>query len=441
MRGIIVLFVCAAISVVGIALPRIALFGWIWFALMRPDFVSYTPGRHAYSLWMATALMVGSARYLGNFGPAWVRNPYSRLLILMLVPLFISSLLAPLPDDASEAYGVFLRVALASLTIPLLITDLPNFKLLYLVTGMSLGIHGLWRGTFGLLQGGFRMQAGIGGFMTENNTFGCGLVMVLPFIWCARSVVEQKWLRMFLMWMTIGTISTIIWTFSRGAALGLGALLILFAVYSRRKLAFLLLAVIGIGPILYLVRDQYLSRMETIVDARGDSSILSRWELMRVAPQVWAERPWFGVGLGERNFFVYSNRFLPTELGRNLVVHNSYLQILAHGGIFAFVIFMYMLFGTLWRASRSASLMKRRYPELEPYPRAIQASLIGFAVCSLTQPRAMFDLFYMVVAIAGAWHTISNNLPAQAGSAVPVASRMPMWANRGVRSSFAAGRG
>jgi putative inorganic carbon (hco3(-)) transporter len=409
----------------------------VWFALMRPDVASYSQGEFSYSLWMGVALVVGSVRCLSNFAAAWVRNPTSRLLILMIVPLFISTTLAPFQQDAHQVFGVYIRMTIATLMVPLLITDLPNLKTLYLVTGMSLGAHGLWRGTFGLLQGGFKMQAGVGGFMTENNTFGCGLVMVLPFIWCARSVVTQPWLRLLLLWMTFGTISTIIWTFSRGAAIGLAALLVLFAFYSRQKMAVLLLIVISIVPILYLVRDQYLDRMTTIVDHRGDNAVLSRLELMRVAPKVWAQRPWFGVGLGDRNFFLYSQAFLPTELGQKLVVHNSYLQILAHGGIFAFIIFNVMLFGTLWRVTRSAKRMRQRHPELEPYPRAIQASLVGFAVCSLTQPRATFDLFYMVISYAAAWHTIAATLPAVATAYV--APRVPWAAARATRGVVSAG--
>jgi O-antigen ligase len=137
---------------------------------------------------------------------------------------------------------------------------------------------------------------------------------------------------------------------------------------------------------------------------------MSRIELMKIAPQVWRMRPWFGTGLGGPNFYIYSERVLPTELGRDHVIHNSYLQMLVHGGIFAFLIFTYMVFGTLWRMARSASQMKKWRPELEAYPRAIEGSLVAFAVASLTHPRATFDFFYMVVAYAAAWHVISREL-------------------------------
>src|SRR5689334_14836015 len=117
MRQTIVFFLCAGISVVGLAVPQIALFGWVWFALMRPDIAAYSHGEFSYSLWMAWSLLLGGVRCLNNFGSAWLRNPMSRALIVLIVPLFISSQLAPLPQDASLIFNIFFRMSVACLAI------------------------------------------------------------------------------------------------------------------------------------------------------------------------------------------------------------------------------------------------------------------------------------------------------------------------------------
>jgi putative inorganic carbon (hco3(-)) transporter len=423
MRQVIVTFLCGIVAAVGVPFPQVALFGWIWFGLMRPDYVSFSPGKLNYSMWIAVALLLGGVRYLKNAPSSWFQNPMSRLLVIMVVPLFFSVQFAAFREDADDVLLLFVRNTIAVLMVPLLITTVKELKTLYLVMGMSLGAHGFWRGFAGLLHGGARMNGGIGGFMSDNNTFACGLVMVLPFMWYSRVMAKTAWLRFVLLLMVCGSMATIVWTFSRGGALGLAAVLILFIKESRQKLAaVMILIVLGLAPVVYLVHDSYMARMSTTVNYEDDTSALSRIVLMKAAPRIWAMRPWFGVGLGDRNFFMYSSQVIPEEYAQNIVIHNSYLQMLVQAGIFAFVIFNYMLLSTLGRVWRAAGKMKREWPELEAFPRAIQFSLVGYMVCSLTQPRATFDLFYLVIAVAAAWHNVSGNLPRPEAANRPQAS-------------------
>jgi O-antigen ligase len=133
---------------------------------------------------------------------------------------------------------------------------------------------------------------------------------------------------------------------------------------------------------------------------------------MKSAVHVWRSHPWFGVGLEDRDFTRYSDIYLRQNgyIGEGHVVHNSFLWMLAHSGLFGFLAFVYLLAGTLFYTFRSARKMAREAPELAIYPRILSQSLVGYLIGSMTHPRATFDFAYMIVMYAAAWWVVSNRL-------------------------------
>jgi probable O-glycosylation ligase (exosortase A-associated) len=412
MRALILLAVCAAFTVVGIAAPQVGLYGYIWFALMRPDYMAFAARLgYPYSTMIALGVILGSWRSFIHIGRGWLTNPITLVLFALQLPILISCQIALIPGYSDTVYLNFVKMIGMTLFIPLLIVTVEDLKRVYVVTALSLGFWGFWHGTTGVLRGGLRIYGGIGGFMSENNTFACGLVMVLPFCWYGRQLVQDKRLRLVLLAFSLGSIVTVVLTFSRGAAVALAVLLLMVVMQSKHKIMTAVLIVfLALGPVIYLVKDQYLGRMSTIREYENDSSARQRLAMMDAAWNVFKTRPYFGVGLGERNFFAAARPFTG-GIDQNLVVHNSYLQVLAHCGIFAFLLYLYLLLYTLWYVTRSSRALRKTNPALAPFPRAIQLSLIGFMVCSLTQPRATFDFTYMILMYAAAWYAIEKRLP------------------------------
>jgi O-antigen ligase len=263
--------------------------------------------------------------------------------------------------------------------------------------------------------------------MSENNTFACGLTMVIPFCWYSRLLVKSKPLKLLLQAMTWGSIACTVLTFSRGAAVALAFILLIMVMQAKRKaLALVGIVLIGVGPAVYLVHEAYFNRMETIATYEQDQSAMSRIVLMKAAVDVWRTRPFFGVGMGSKSFMVAAAPFVKGTLGENLVVHNSYLQMLAECGIFAFLFYMYMMISVLWRAWRSSRRLRKTNPEFVPYPRALLLSMIAYMICSFTQPRYSFDFLYMIVMYAAVWYNLEKNLPKPAAAPDPLASAAPL---------------
>lgn len=414
MRAILLLVSILGASAYAILDARIGIYAYIWFGLMRPDYPAYAAGAYSYSFYLACGTLVGSLRYLENISRAWFTNPYFHSFLLLQIPLFVAGSLT------SSRYLLFLRMSLMVILIPLLITTIEDLKRIYLVTAVSLGIWGLWHGATGVLHGGLQIRQGIGGFMSENNTFACGLTMALPFCWYSRTLFQSKWLRMLLLAMVFGSIATVVLTFSRGGALALAFVILLISIQSKRRVLTLTAVIIcGLLPAVFLVKDAYFTRMESIANYEEDNSSLSRVHLMKAAVYVWQTHPWFGVGIEDEDFFKVANPFLIEHgyLGVDHVVHNSYLWLLAQCGIFALVAFLYLLLSALLRTWRSYRKMARDHPGLDVFPQTLFQSLVAYMVCSLTQPRATFDFLYIILMYAAAWYVIAQNLPRT--SAVP----------------------
>jgi O-antigen ligase len=96
------------------------------------------------------------------------------------------------------------------------------------------------------------------------------------------------------------------------------------------------------------------------------------------------------------------------ELG--LKVHETYLQMLIDTGVFGLLIFVYLLFGTIFRMWRSQKLCRISFPGTEIYPLAVMTSLIAAAQYGLSGGIERYDLLYIVLMCGASWYAAQNDL-------------------------------
>jgi putative inorganic carbon (hco3(-)) transporter len=418
LREILVAGIVVALCVVGLAVPRIGIYGYMWFALLRPDILAWAEGPRPYSKMIAICTLAGSVRYITSLQVVLI-NPISRLLIFLLIFSGFSAFFAVNKDLAVEPYSVYARIVLMALLVPMLCTSLQDVKLLLLVAAFSLGFLGAKFGAGGFFHGGVRYTQGYGGFLGDNNTLALAFAMTVPLCWYARLLLQRKALRVLMMLMAFGSAAGIVWLHSRGGLLALGCTLIVIALRSRYKLLMLVLLPFLILPPMYMVRESYLPRISTIQNYDEDLSALGRLQYWDAAVRMWKDHPIFGVGFGMDNWVELSAPYLGREDYH--VVHNNYLQVLVDSGIFAFLILIFLLVGTIIRMEISMRRIRKIQPELEIIPKALQASLIAFAVGSTFLSLVKFDIFYFILMIAAAWWTVYKDLMwrASAGLAPP----------------------
>src|SRR3989442_2729566 len=120
MREIVLIVVVTVLSLVALFRPRVGLYGYGWFALMRPDALAWSEGRYPYSLALAAATLAGSVRFQPGLGE-WLVNPFVLLLLALQIPIVLSAVFALNPALCYDPLDLYIRVIVMALLIPLLV--------------------------------------------------------------------------------------------------------------------------------------------------------------------------------------------------------------------------------------------------------------------------------------------------------------------------------
>ncbi len=427
-RYLIVVSIVAGLCVLSPFRPVLGLYGYYWFAMMRPDLLAWA-GPNRYSFILAAVTLGSNLPAMIRNLPTAVTNPLLRNLLLFLLVITISVVTAVDPTLCVERYTLFLRVFLMAFVIPLILTGRNELKWFFVVLSGSLGLLGAKYGLYGVLHGGAAFLQGYGGLLSDNNTMALAFAMAVPMCWYSRLLVPWKWARLGFIGASLLCLAAVIFTHSRGGILATGAGLLLIAISEKRKLlagAVLAAAAAGVS---YLVWDSIVTRMSTIRDPLNEASARSRIILAQSAPKMWMDYPFFGVGFTETNQQRLIFKYVPPEYSveyAGKVLHNNWLQILVDSGIFAFLLYVWMLVSAIsrmWRAGRA--LDKLGDSSGAAIPHAIFASLGTFVVGATFLSRTTFDLYYVLICVAAAWMEIEKRADAAAVRQAPAAVLEP----------------
>ncbi len=411
-------------TVVGICLlsplrPILGLYGYYWFAMMRPDILAWA-GPNRYSFLLAAVTLLSNLPSILRRLPLLVLNSILRNLLLFLLAVTISVVAAVDPSLCFDRYGQFLRIFLMALVIPLIVSTDDQLRWLLVVIAGSLGLLGSKFGLWGLVKGGVAFSEGFGGMLSDNNTMALAFAMAVPLCWFARLLVPWKSARLGFIAGAVCCLAAVVFTHSRGGVLAVGAGLLLIVLSERRKfLAALMLAGAAAG-VAYLVWDSFGSRMSTLKDPEAEASARSRIELAKAAPKMWLDYPFFGVGFTESNEQRLIFKYVPPEFAAayaGKVLHNNWLQVLVDSGIFAFLLYVWLLFSCMARMWFAGRRLARSGNAAEAaIPQMISVSLAVFAVGSTFLSRTSFDLYYVLVCATAAWVEIQKEKEARDSS-------------------------
>ncbi len=407
-------FLIVISTVIGICLlsplrPVLGLYGYYWFAMMRPDILSWA-GPNRYSFLLAGVTLLSNLPAILRRLPLLVLNSILRNLLLFLLVVTISVVVAVDPSLCFERYGQFLRILLMALVIPLIVSTEDRLRWLLVVIAGSLGLLGSKFGLWGLIRGGVAFSEGYGGMLSDNNTMALAFAMAVPLCWFSRLLVPWKLARLGFMALAVCSLAAVAFSHSRGGVLAAGAGLLMIVLSERRKvLAMLMLAGAAAG-IAYLVWDTLGSRMSTLKSPEMEASARSRIDLAKAAPKIWKDYPLFGVGFTESNQQRLIFKYVPPQYAAEYagkVLHNNWLQILVDSGIFAFLIYVWLLFSCIIRTWLAGRRLSRAGAAAEAaIPQMIAVTLGVFAVGSTFLSRTTFDLYYVLLCAAAAWFEI-----------------------------------
>jgi len=384
-----------------LARPWIGILMWSWIGYMNPHRLTWS---WAYT--MPFAMMVALATLIGLLFTR-ERKPLPRtietyLLIALWALFSISTFFAFNPTDAFDQYDKVSKILLVTFVTMLLFQEIEKLKMLLYVIALSIGFFGLKGGIWAIGTGGGNQVLGPpDSFIAGNTEIGLAINMVLPLVLLLSRFETRRWVKLGLRATFFFGIFGSLFTYSRGALLGLGLVLTLIFVRSRAKFFLIPLAIVVVLFGKSMVPEQWLNRMGTIQTYEQDRSANMRLNAWWVSYQVALDNPLIGAGFRPFTPAVYL-RYSPDEKWNDWQdAHSIYFQVLAEHGFTG--LFLYLaLIGSTLISLRRIRRRARANPALEFHfatAQMLEVSLVGFLVSGAFLSMSYFDLFFHMVAI------------------------------------------
>lgn len=407
MRAVVLTTLVFALLPVCFVRPWIGVLVWSWLGYMNPHRLTWG---FAYALPFAQLVALAT---LGGllFAVDRRRVPKtieSGLLFALWTQFLLSTLFAAYPDEAWPQFVKVSKILLMTVVTLWLFQDPGKLKALVWVIAVSLGFFGLKGGIWGILTGSTGHVLGPPGSFIEGNTeIGLALLMTLPLLLFLRRHEPRARVRRLLL-VTFGfTIVAIIFTYSRGAFLGLAAVLAVLALKSRTRvtaIAFLLVAYLFADAI---IPQRWFDRMSTIRTEDVDDSSRGRLNAWYVGYRLALDNPLVGAGFRPFTRETF-DRYLP-DYGRDYDAHSIYFQILGEHGFVGLGLFLGLVAATLLslrRLIRQASSAPGSL-WIGDLAQMLEASLVGYLVAGAFLSLCYFDLFYHLVAMVAVLKTLA----------------------------------
>lgn len=310
--------------------------------------------------------------------------------------------------------------------------------LIVVCTGViaALSVWNYIRG-YNLVEGG-RLAGPVGGIFGNPNDLAMNMTSFLPAAMVvAMSGRQPAGKRLVAALIAMLMLATIVFTKSRGGALGVLAALVAIAIlgrWMRRGVGTItIVAVLVATPFL---PDAFWARMVSIVDEESDKQFTGSREARRTVMQegidAFLEHPLTGVGVGQ-----FKNYNPPERKERWLEAHNVLIQVAAETGVVGLAAFSFLVLAaavaaiTTGRRVRLALALRRkagRHEEgddtataLGEHMLGMSAGLIGWFVCAMFASVAYnWTFYYLLALIVVAREIARDRLPAPSKKRISV---------------------
>lgn len=326
------------------------------------------------------------------------------------------------PGGSVQEFITFLKVAAIFLLMVNTVTSPRRIERITWVIILAFG-YVCTRAVIDYMQGvnlveGNRIRGILGGFFENPNDLALNIVTFLPigFMYVMRPGPFLK--RVVTLVVVLLMCATLVFTKSRSGMVGAAAMMLVFAVVSRKVTPGTILAAVVAGMIIVpMLPPAFWNRMTSIADASKDptGSRAERRMLLERSFEAFLDNPITGVGAGQfKNY-----RGNQSETWR--VTHNAYTQVASEIGLIGLIAFLYLMargFQAAWATRRALGWIyrrrertrRRRAPQdvedglideerrfLETHASAMLAGLTGWAVCACFASVAFhWTLYYML---------------------------------------------
>jgi probable O-glycosylation ligase (exosortase A-associated) len=381
----------------------------------------------SYSVFLLALWQVG----LGDL----LRRPQSKALLALVIMSLLSMLWAVVGNRAFLASRTLIDYTLLMATVVMLVDRRTRIDAVSCTLALICAFLVITNAD--LL--GSDIRAGVlraGYFMGDGNDFAWGLVCTLPLSLSLATGRRSLVTRIAAIGVVGCCILGIIWSGSRGAALGLASSIAFYVlVISKRRFVSVTVVAVLAALVLAYSAPTYIQRLATTGNYQSDNSARGRLQAWDAAIQMAKDHS-FGVGAG--NFSSAYGRFYRPSSGQNALTwaserwisaHSIYFLVLGEYGFIGLAMLLYLLWSNFRDNARSrrALLAAGDAALLSPtLPALLNMSLVGFSVCGAFLGGVNYPHLFLLTAL-----TISASRLASAS-----ARREPLLDVRRVRGGI-----
>lgn len=404
--------------------PHVGVLLWAWTALLVPNsfffgFALAFPFNLTVAVATVMCWMLSSER---------VKVPVTQtfwLLVAMALLACLSTFLAI--GDASIAYiewDKFIKIIIFAIVITGLMNTRSRLHALVFAIVFSLGFHGSLEAMKYLVSGGGHAVTGpINSTMGDNNHFALAMICTLPLVWYLIQETSHRLLRFGLMGVALLLFVAIVGTYSRGAVIGVAAVMFWAFLKSNQKIRFSLVLIPLVCALFVLAPERWFNRIDTISAADNDSSFLGRVVAWKFSTLIAMDRPLLGGGFhAVQNFSVVQHYypdlrildFISTpepDMSYARAAHSIYFQVLGDMGFLGLALFIAMAIVS-WRCTAAIVKTTHDKPDLlwaRRLAQALQYSLVGYYTAGAALSLAYFELMYIIFAMISVLHVLVKN--------------------------------
>jgi O-antigen ligase len=247
-----------------------------------------------------------------------------------------------------------------------------------------------------------RVSGGIG----DPNEFASYLLVLMPLSLYMAMSSSGVWRFSYWICLVSFLVLTVL-TASRGGVLGfLGIMAVVIYYYSKERLKQLFFLILILLAIAYFnIPENFWFRVSMITNPEiessvGESSIKIRLENYQAALKMFLDFPFAGVGLN--NFQLNCRNY---GASKEIVVHNTYLEILTGGGLITFIPFSIILVNC-WRKLKVNKTYNRNIRDLFI---CLKASFVSILITSFFISGDHKKILWFLLALISSAYYIASN--------------------------------
>jgi probable O-glycosylation ligase (exosortase A-associated) len=399
MRDLFVTIVIFGAIPIILARPHLGVLVWAWIGFMNPHRLTWG---FAYNLpfaqIVAVAILIGMFFSRERKRVPWTRE--SVVLLLFVAWMQITTFFAFNQAGAWQQWDKVWKIQLMVFITLILMRRPERLHMLIWIIVLSLGFYGVKGGIFSIVTGGNYLVFGpAGSFIAGNNEIALALIMIIPLMRYLQLNSERWWVRQGLTAAMGLSVVSILGSHSRGALVGIAAMLLFLVLKSRKKVLFAIVLAVFLPFSLLVMPQKWYDRMETIRDYKQDASAMGRINAWGFAYNLARDRPIVGGGF---ETFTHSLFQIYAPDPDNVKdAHSIFFEVLGEHGFPG--LFLYLLLGFfVWRSCSRLAKETREHSELARFGdigRMTQVSLVGYAAGGTFLGLAYFDLYYNLIGI------------------------------------------